>query len=140
MTAAVTPGWLFTAYQVADATQRKHFWTWTRWPAFIPLFVAVLVLVALLRDWSLPGLKKRPPPLPQPPSGPIMIGGAGGQCQNAGGGGGVAGPGGYAEVGKGGTGHTLWEYVARESRLTGETVDEVIARMGLTVEQIGEYG
>ena len=56
--AAVTPGWLFTAYQVAGKSERLDFWTWARVPAFIPLLVAGIVVIGLVTD-RLPGLANR---------------------------------------------------------------------------------
>lgn len=60
MIAAVTPAWLFTAYQVADQAAREDFWTIDRWPAFIPVAVALALVLLLIFNW-LPGLGDRPP-------------------------------------------------------------------------------
>ena len=40
--AGITPAWLGVAYSVASPVERKDFWVWGIWPAFIPLAVAIL--------------------------------------------------------------------------------------------------
>lgn len=61
VTLAITPTWLFTAWQVEDDRATHDFWTWDRWPAFIPVVVAIAFLCALLFNWRLPGLRMDPP-------------------------------------------------------------------------------
>jgi hypothetical protein len=58
---SATPTWLVAAYQIATPDERKEFWTWSRWPEFIPLAVAALLFVALVRGWRLPGMPKPQP-------------------------------------------------------------------------------
>lgn len=58
--ASVSPTWLVTAYQVTDARGRAEFWTWDRWPAFVPAIVATVILIALAVG-SLPGLRDSKP-------------------------------------------------------------------------------
>ncbi len=55
--ASVTPTWLATMYQVADDEARAHFWTLARLPAFIPSVLALVLCIAILRGWPLPGMR-----------------------------------------------------------------------------------
>lgn len=65
-----------------------------------------------------------------------MTGGAGGHGFNAGGGGGVAAPGGYAEGGRGGAGVSMFDILGRTSYDTGISVRELAKSSGLSADDM----